>query len=220
MKLSATPTCPLCLAEHSDFFWADRRRDYWQCDVCRLVFVAAHQHLQAAAERAIYDLHENHSDDPGYRRFLARLAEPVAARVKPSAQGLDYGCGPGPVLAEMLRQMGHTLAEYDPFYADDSAVLEQTYDFVTCSEVVEHFRRPDLEFQRLFGLLKPGGILGVMTKLVKDAQAFQSWHYKNDQTHISFFSPATLLWLAEQNQCQLEFIAADVVIFKAADSRA
>jgi len=40
-----------------------------------------------------------------------------------------------------------------------------------------------------------GGWLGIMTKRVRDQEAFKTWHYKNDPTHIGFFSEATFQWL-------------------------
>jgi len=207
--------CPLCAGIRLTHFHRDKRRDYLRCQDCLLVFVPDSQHLDLQQERAIYDLHENHADDDGYRQFLSRLATPLLNRLEPDSTGLDYGCGPGPLLAEMLKQAGHTVELYDPFYADHRQNLQKRYDFITCTEVAEHFRRPRLEFQRLFALLKPLGRLGLMTKLVIDAEAFAGWHYKNDQTHISFFSRPTLQWLAEQYRCDVEFIGQDVIIFAA-----
>jgi 2-polyprenyl-3-methyl-5-hydroxy-6-metoxy-1,4-benzoquinol methylase len=79
--------------------------------------------------------------------------------------------------------------------------------------VIEHFRQPNQELHKLFALLKPKGILGIMTKLVIDADAFSRWHYKNDLTHVSFFSRDTLQWLAIKYQCRLDILGNDVIIF-------
>nr|WP_305906507.1 class I SAM-dependent methyltransferase [Methylomarinum sp. Ch1-1]MDP4519193.1 class I SAM-dependent methyltransferase [Methylomarinum sp. Ch1-1] len=127
---------------------------------------------------------------------------------------MDYGCGPGPALTMMLRERGFDMQTYDPLYADHPERLRHAYDFITCTEVVEHFRRPHDEFERLFALLKTGGHLGVMTKMVIDAEAFARWHYKNDLTHISFFSLSTFQWLAKKYRCRVEFLHSDVVIFQ------
>jgi len=205
--------CPLCFSHALYPFHRDWKRDYLHCRQCDLVFVPEHQHLPPADEKTIYDLHQNHADDPGYRQFLSRLATPMLARLPKQAFGLDYGCGPGPVLAHMLQEQGHPVALYDPYYAPDQRPLQQRYDFIVSTEVVEHFRHPQQEFERLFSLLKPQGTLGLMTKLVIDAEAFSGWHYKNDQTHISFFSRSTMHWLAERYGCQLELIGQDVIIF-------
>ncbi|MDD4915240.1 MAG: class I SAM-dependent methyltransferase [Methylococcales bacterium] len=178
------------------------------------MFVPEHQHLDASQEKAIYNLHQNHDADPGYRRFLSRLIAPLLPLLAPGCRGLDFGCGPGPVLADMLRQAGHDMALYDPFYADFPKNLHKQYAFITCSEVVEHFRRPAAEFARLFSLLSLDGHLAIMTKRLLNAEAFSRWHYKQDQTHIAFYSEASLQWLAEHYQCQIVFVGRDVLIFK------
>ncbi len=105
-------------------------------------------------ERAVYELHENSESDPGYRRFLTKLAEPLLARMEPGACGLDFGCGPGPALAKMLEEAGLAVALYDPFFYPDDRLLTQRYDFVTCTEVVEHLYQPAEVFQMLDRLLR------------------------------------------------------------------
>ena len=156
----------------------------------------------------------NDPDDPGYRRFLARLAEPLLERLPPGARGLDFGCGPGPALARMLQEAGHDVSLFDVFYAPEEAVFQRRYDFVTATEVVEHLARPGEELARLWSLLRPGGWLGVMTKLVRDRDAFARWHYKNDPTHIVFFSIATWRWWAVQAGAVLTFIGDDVMLLQ------
>lgn len=206
--------CPLCDGIGAIDFHIDLRRPYLQCGNCLLVFVPPGYHLDAAAEKAEYDLHQNRVDDPRYRRFLARLAEPLAARLPPGASGLDFGCGPGPALATMLRERGFRVALYDPFYHPDPAALRGPLDFICATEVVEHLARPGAELARLWQLLRPCGWLGVMTKLVLDREAFSRWHYKNDPSHICFFSEDTWRWWAGQRGAGLELIGADVILLQ------
>ncbi len=161
-----------------------------------MVFVPRGQHLSAADEKAVYDRHDNRVDDPGYRRFLGRLFTPLNGRLAAGSRGLDFGCGPGPALARMFDEAGHTVALYDPFYAPDDGVLGTRYDFITLSEVAEHLAAPGAVLDRLWGQLLPGGWLGVMTKRVRDREAFKTWHYILDPTHVCFFSEATFEWLA------------------------
>lgn len=203
--------CPLCGETAAGEFFVDKRRQYQHCSHCGTVFVPASFHLQAEQEKAEYDLHRNHVDDPGYRRFLQRLLEPLQLQLSPAAAGLDFGCGPGPALAEMLRERGFRCALYDLFYFPDTGVFSDNYDFITATEVVEHLARPRQELERLWGCLKPGGILAVMTKRVRDQAAFRSWHYKNDPTHITFFSETSFLWLARQWSARLDIVGDDVV---------
>jgi len=206
--------CPLCDAENIQHFHRDARREYWRCAQCALVFVPRRFHLSPEAERNEYLLHENRVEDPGYRRFLSRLSRPLLARLCPSSSGLDFGCGSGPALAAMLREAGHTVAVYDPFFAPERQVLDDNYDFVTATEVVEHLGRPGMELDRLWGLLQPGGWLGIMTKLVLGQREFAGWHYKNDPTHVCFFSRQTWEWWAGSKGAALEFTGSDVMLLQ------
>lgn len=205
--------CPLC-ATPATTFHEDRKRQYFRCPSCALVHVPRAWQLNSQAEKAVYDQHENHVDDPGYRAFLSRLAQPLVERLPPGSHGLDFGCGPGPALAAMLREQGHQVALYDLYYAPHEEVFGQEWDFITATEVVEHLGQPGLELERLWQCLKPGGVLGIMTKRVTSLEAFEHWHYKNDPTHISFFSERTFQWLATHWQAELEVVANDVVMFR------
>jgi len=164
-------------------------------------------------ERAHYRTHRNDAGDPGYRAFLARVADPLAARLAPGAEGLDYGAGPGPALAAMLRERGFPTAVYDPFFAPDADALRRTYDFVTCTETAEHFHAPGDEFARLDGLLRPGGILAVMTEMLEDGRDFAAWRYARDPTHVSFYRPRTMRWIAEKHEWTMESPGRNVFLF-------
>lgn len=196
MSVTESHICPLCRGVDIAAYHRDKVRDYLSCRTCQLVFVPPAQHLSAADEKAVYDLHENQPDDPGYRRFLERLFTPLNERLAAHARGLDFGCGPGPTLSKMFEDHGHAVALYDPFYAPDKSVLSARYDFITLSEVVEHLAEPIQELDRLWANLAEGGWLGIMTKRVRDQQAFKTWHYITDPTHICYFSEATFEWLS------------------------
>jgi SAM-dependent methyltransferase len=210
---AAQSSCPLCSGSARPYH-RDARRDYLQCESCDLVFVPPYQHLDVAAARAFYDTHENVLDDPGYRRFLARLFEPMTQRLTPGASGLDFGCGPAPALAAMFAEAGFAMRIYDPLFAPDTAALEQTYDFITSSEVFEHLAAPGTEIARLLGLLRPGGWIGVMTKRVRGHDAFAQWHYIRDPTHVCFFADATFRFIAERHGLDLEFAGPDVALLR------
>ena len=206
--------CPLCGDDSIDAYHSDLHRDYLQCSLCWLVFVPADQQPSQQDEKNIYDQHQNSPDDIGYRHFLRRLTNPLLDRLKAGSQGLDFGCGPGPTLSVMLEEQGHNVALYDLYYANDSAVLKRPYDFITSTEVIEHLAQPGAELQRLWDILTPGGHLALMTKQVRDREAFVHWHYKNDLTHISFFSEKTFEYLGRQWGSTPKFIGADVIIFR------
>lgn len=209
--------CPLCNTTGATHYFEDARRPYYLCGCCALVFVPTRYLPDRQAERAEYLQHQNNEYDAGYRSFLARLANPLVARLPAGAQGLDFGCGPGPALALMLREQGFEVAVYDSFFAPDPAALNVQYDFITATEVVEHLHHPGAELARLWGLLRPGGLLGLMTKLVLDRDAFARWHYKNDPTHVVFFSRKTFSWWGAARGVVPDFIGADVILLRKQD---
>lgn len=208
------PSCPLCDAGEVMFFCQDNSRDYFRCSSCYLVFVPPAQLLSGKEEKARYDLHENSDDDPGYRKFLSRLFDPLNERLPAKSSGLDFGSGPGPTLSVMLEEAGHDVVLYDSFYAPDDAVFNKQYDFITATEVLEHLYDPKMELNRLWHCLKQRGRLGIMTKLVLDQEAFLKWHYKDESSHVCFFSRETFKWLAIRWQAELTFINEDVMIFQ------
>ncbi|MDN6318471.1 MAG: class I SAM-dependent methyltransferase [Marinobacter sp.] len=165
-------------------------------------------------ERAIYDLHNNDSADPGYRAFLGKLVLPMLDRIRPGALGLDFGCGPGPALAEMLRDAGMGMVVYDPLYHPEPSALERQYDFITCTEVVEHLHQPAEVFRQLDGLLKPGGWLGVMTCFQTRDDRFDHWHYRRDPTHVVFYREVTLAVIARRFDWTMVVPGKDVAIFQ------
>jgi SAM-dependent methyltransferase len=179
-----------------------------------LTFLSPELRPDEEAERAHYATHENDAADPRYRAFLDRLAAPLAERLAPGAEGLDFGAGPAPALAEMLRERGFGVRVYDPFFAPDEEALRQTYDFIACSETAEHFFDPAAEFARLDALLRPGGWLGVMTEMLEDDATFTGWRYARDPTHVCFYRAETMRWIAERFGWSLHSPARNVTLFQ------
>jgi hypothetical protein len=181
--------------------------------------MAPQYRLNEAEEKAVYALHDNHPDDPGYRRFLCRLAAPLLECLPPGSSGLDFGCGPGPALDRMMEESGMQMSLYDPYFCPDTTALDKRYDFVTCTEVVEHLHHPAAVFRQLDSLLLPGGFLGVMTCFQTDDARFANWHYRRDPTHVVFYRQATLQWLAGHHGWHLDVPAKDVAIFRKSTGR-
>lgn len=181
---SAITVCPVCEDGAATLFQTIDGNTYWRCDECIATFLDRASFPTIDEERRHYASHENNIDDSGYRQFLSRLAGPLLERLPPAQKGLDYGCGPGPALAAMLREAGHGMHLYDPLFTPDPAALRRTYDFITCTETVEHFHAPAKEFARLKEMLRPGGVLALMTCFQTDDALFADWHYRKDPTHV------------------------------------
>lgn len=212
MTVPTIHSCPLCEAGSPELIHRDKFREYLRCPCCLLVFVPSEYFCSCATEKAQYDLHQNDPGDLRYRRFLSRLAEPMIRRIPPGAKGLDFGCGPGPTLSVMMAEAGFPTAIYDPYYHHDASLLERSYDFITASEVVEHLHRPRFELERLWSCLNSGGTLGIMTKRCAGVSSFAAWHYKNDPTHVIFFSDTTFHWLGRHWKAKVEIVGPDVVL--------
>lgn len=208
--------CPLCLHRKTSHFACVDERTYWRCHTCEATFLDRTLLPDITVEQDQYRLHCNEVNDVGYRAFLSRVAEPLLARLAPGLSGLDYGCGPGPALAAMLVEAGQRMAVFDPLFFNEPALLNETYDFITCTEVVEHFHHPAEEFARLDRLLKPGGWLAVMTNFQTDDSAFAQWHYRRDPTHVVFYREATFRWLSGHYGWMCEIPRANVALMKKA----
>ena len=186
---------------------------FWECEDCDVVFVPPECHLSEVDEMDRYLMHENDPSDGGYRRFLSRLWDVLKPRLSAGSTGLDFGCGPGPALAQMMREDGFEVGLYDPYFFPDSSVLERQYDFVTCTETAEHLRTPLATFDVIDSTLVPGGQLGVMTGMLDDRAEFASWYYQRDPTHIAFYTRRTMSWLGRKMGWDVEFPVSNVTIF-------
>jgi SAM-dependent methyltransferase len=190
---------------------------YHACATCDFIQLDP-AHLPAPAEeKARYDTHENRPDNAGY---VAMLAAFLDRAVLPWREGkttaLDFGCGPGPVLAGLLEQAGFAVDVYDPFYAPHRIYEGRTYDVVTGTEVVEHLHAPGEVFDRLARLLAPGGILALTTRFHPGVpDAFLDWWYRRDPTHVAFYTPRTFRALAARLDLDLHWHdARDTVVLR------
>ena len=207
--------CPLCGAcDLALFFQADKQQ-YYQCPQCALIVMDPDGYLSKEQEKREYDLHQNSPDDQRYRKFLSRLALPLLDLLEPSRRrGLDYGCGPGPTLSAMLEEAGCRMSLFDPFYFPSTSVFAGVYDFITCTEVFEHFKNPAKELELVLSLLEPKGCLAVMTKLSTGRADFSRWHYRFDATHVSFFSRGTFRFIADRYHLDCEIMGNDVIFLR------
>lgn len=188
--------CPLC---HSDQLQTKERIKttlYLSCERCASVFMHPESHVSSKAEKQRYEEHNNDVEDPGYQKFVAPIVAAVQSNYNASSKGLDFGSGTGPVITKLLKDKGYTIALWDPFFHPDTTVLETTYDYIVCCEVIEHFNKPDEAFKRLYHLLKPNGKLFCKTDLLPDTP-LKDWYYATDPTHVIFYSEENLNWIQE-----------------------
>ena len=123
--------------------------------------------------------------------------------------------GPAPVLAELLSSSGRPTESYDPLFRPDRSPLTARYDFLTCCEVFEHAHEPAQLLTQLSGLLRPKGMLAVMTRFYGVEAPFDQWWYRRDPTHVSFYNADTMRWIAGERGWQLQLPRPHVALFVA-----
>ncbi len=219
------------------------QRDYYQCNDCELVWVPEKFHVEPQIERNEYDLHTNQIGDLGYMRFLNKVVPHIAAHFKvaqpiseawlknvtekhantaitpkyrqPTSNitGIDFGCGKAPALAVQLYELGFTMNVYDKFFAAYTDNLEQEHDFIVSTETIEHIYEAKNTWALWHTMLKSDGCLVVMTQRVKSRDAFATWRYIHDPTHICFYSDNTARFIAQEYGYHLKLIQQDIMLF-------
>lgn len=207
-------TCPLCLVQGAKYLTQDRIREYYICKECDLRFVPKKFHLNPEIEKQRYDYHENDPQDQGYRNFLGQLLTPLTGYLKKEYSGIDFGSGPTGAISVILGETDFKVSNYDPFYSNTPELLNKKYDFITCTEVAEHFCDPKKDWEILLNLAKKGSYIGIMTSLYDKNIDFLKWSYINDDTHICFYSDTTINYISENYGLEVLYKKSPAVIFK------
>jgi hypothetical protein len=205
--------CPLCQASTAQQL--EVASQFYDCPSCGTVFRHPQFFISSEKEKARYLLHENDVTNDHYRAFVSPIVTAVCNDFTPPGPGLDFGAGTGPVISEMLRNQGYKMNLWDPFFHPEASVLEHKYKFIVCCEVIEHFHEPFVEFQRMKNLLLPSGKLYCKTALLPKKKAFANWYYKNDPTHVIFYSEKNLKWIQRQVGYTDVSVGEQLIIFDA-----
>ncbi|MEJ2488680.1 MAG: methyltransferase domain-containing protein, partial [Sulfurovaceae bacterium] len=56
---------------------------------------------------------------------------------------------------------------------------------------------PQKEFQRLKDMLQEDGALYIMTEIYSEDNDFKNWYYKEDPTHVIFYTKKSFEWIKE-----------------------
>lgn len=205
--------CKLC-QNSATVFINIKGREYFECSGCHSILLNPKNFPCGDKEKQRYEEHENDVNDKGYQAFVLPIVESVLKDYGKNHKGLDFGSGTGPVITKLLRDAGYKIDIYDPFFADNKEKLQETYDYIVCCEVVEHFHHPRVEFNRLKSMLNPGGSLYLKTKIYHEAINFETWFYKDDPTHVFFYHKTALEYIGKQYRFSEMIIAKDMIIYK------
>lgn len=186
--------CKICFNETSELLINDSI--YYKCENCEYIFL--NKFADSKTEKERYELHNNTLENQGYvnmfERFISNV--PISGKV------LDFGSGPVPVLATLLKRKGVDVDIYDIYFAKDESYKQKKYDTILATEVFEHLKDPLGVISELLFSLNSNGILAVMTGFIPTD--FVNWRYRKDFTHIGFFTHKTMQFLA--NKYNLEII--------------
>ena len=127
---------------------------------------------------------------------------------------MDYGCGYAPALAYILKQDGIRIELYDPFFFPNKSVFLRKFNFITCTEVIEHFFNPYKEFKKIDCILAKNSFLAVMTTFIPDNEKFENWYYRRDPTHVVFYNKKTFDFIGSQRKWKTEYPEKNIIIFK------
>ena len=174
---------------------------FHRCHHCEFISKDQGSYISEDQELDIYNSHQNSIEDKAYVEYFKSFLNDSIFRFEPTGRcGFDFGSGPNPVLAQILqRDYGYAMDIYDLFYAPEKTYESKSYDLITCTEVIEHLKDPRPYFKLFADLLEEDGLLAMMTLFhPKDDPTFLNWHYIRDRSHISFYTPKTLAFLAWQ----------------------
>lgn len=226
--VSANPSfepCPICGNEGTKEWlrapdrFHGREEDYTlaRCPACSLVWLSdppnpteMHRHYTDAYHKLISASGEN---SPA--RWKSRNA--TLTKFKRSGTLLDLGCSSGSFLESLagdswklygieMSVEGARTAEKrsgaEVFVGDitDAPFPRESFDVITCFDVLEHLYDPRQVMARVSEWLKPGGVFYVLVPNVEsaEARAFGTyWHGLEMPRHLFHYSPESLKFLAE-----------------------
>jgi SAM-dependent methyltransferase len=229
--------CPVCGQEGARVYlrapdrYHGREESYAlvRCSKCSLVWLShppmpqeMHQHYTDAYHKLISAAGQNSPDARwGFRKVAIE-------QYKKSGAILDLGCSSGSFLQYMGKESwklhgiemsaeGAREAEATTgaqvFTGDilDAPFPNESFDVITCFDVLEHLYNPRAILARVGEWLKPGGIFYVLVPNIECAEArvFGTyWHGLELPRHLFHYSPASLEFLAKTAGLQVVSLEA------------
>lgn len=206
--------CPLCLSDliHKIDSY------YYHCEVCFAYVKDRLYYFSSEKEKQHYEFHNNDINDLGYQKFTSPITHEIRSRISPDTLGLDFGCGTGPVITKQLVELGYTINLYDPYFYPDLSYKNFFYDYIFSCEVFEHFYHPAEEILQLKQLLKPKGLLLIMTHLYENQSSFDTWYYRKDETHVFIYTAQTIEYIAQKYKFKILSCTQRCIVLESLES--
>jgi len=191
--------CKLCNKHVTNISDTRNNWEFLHCMDCGFIFKNPQDYVSSKEELKQYNNHNNTIDSPGYVEMFEKfMEETFLEHIDEIKNVLEFGSGPGPVFSELLKRLGLHVDMYDKYFSPERVYEGKEYDLITSTEVIEHIENPLEIFEFFSAHVKSGGYLALMTQFhTNDAEDFKKWWYKNDPTHICFFTPQSFEILAE-----------------------
>lgn len=202
-------TCKICFSHTKKYSDPHSSKTYTHCLNCQCIALEPSFWVSKKDERNQYDQHKNSLENEGYVKMFEDFLDFFWKDIVPESPFvLDFGSGPTPVLATLLQRRGALVTCYDKFYHPDTSFEHHHYDLITSTEVFEHLENPLETLRHLTQHVKNKGYIAIMTLFHDNSmEIFWKWWYRRDPTHIVFYTPLTLQYLAKQ--CGLALIKTD-----------
>ncbi len=209
--------CKICQSDTTVMGDSKKKLSYYRCISCGFIYLDDKFIVDNEREKEKYDLHNNSFESIGYvemfEKFIEKAVEPYTQNIKTV---LEFGCGSGPVLAELLRDRSMEVDLYDLYFYPEKVYEGKKYDLITSTEVFEHLKEPLKILKMLTEHTAENGYIILMTKFPPaDDKTFLAWWYRRDVTHISFFTPRSFEVMAEKVGLNvLETMDNNIVVFQ------
>ncbi|XMB85116.1 class I SAM-dependent methyltransferase [Mycoplasmatota bacterium WC44] len=188
--------CKLCGSKTKTEYDKQTKCHFHFCDKCGFIYKEDDDLIDVSLEMDHYSKHDNNFENKGYVKMFNDLLDQIDDYIDYSGLILDYGCGPGPVLSELMKQRGGTVKTYDLYFPHSEDYSEYHYDIITVTEVIEHFKQPLKDLKKIVNLLKPNGKLVIRTMFIQEP--FFDWWYRRDYTHVTYYNDKVFEFIAEK----------------------
>ncbi len=187
--------CPVCGRTDFKDYWLYEKYKFVKCNSCRLLFQNPQPKFEFLDDRygKEYFIYEKENDSVFFELMLKGFQDigfsPNDYESSISGSFLDIGCATG-LLVEYMQDNGwksHGVelcapaADFgsekrgvDIFSGtlEQAAYVDNSFDVVHCSHLIEHLNNPDMFLDEVYRVLKPGGLFLCTTPNVSGFQAF------------------------------------------------